>query len=222
MRATTDGTVPNDELPGKPDWFALLGVVVTVLLHLVLQANGPNLVFMVGAFLFWTCFVVIRARRDNDELRRWGFRRDNFRQASVAPTALFVAGALGLGLFAYCQGRFQFPAHTLILFLLYPAWGVAQQFLALGIAVRNLELVPGLGQQRVILALLGATLFAAVHAPDWLVMAATFLLELFVVPMYLRFRNLWPLGVLHGCLGVLFYLWGMGRDMFVENFGYFG
>jgi uncharacterized protein len=71
----------------------------------------------------------------------------------------------------------------------------------------------------VLLTLIGATLFSAVHAPDVWVMAATFALELAVAPLFLRYRNLWPLGVLHGWAGVLFYLWGTGRDMWAENFG---
>jgi len=40
-----------------------------------------------------------------------------------------------------------------------------------------------------------------------------------IIPLYFRYRNLWPLGVLHGWLGAFFYLWVLGRDMWVENFG---
>ena len=48
---------------------------------------------------------------------------------------------------------------------------------------------------------------------------ATFLLELAIVPLFLLYRNLWPLGLLHGWLGGLFYLWVEGRDLWVERFG---
>ena len=48
---------------------------------------------------------------------------------------------------------------------------------------------------------------------------ATFVLELLIVPLYLWQRNLWPLGVLHGWLGGLFYLWVENRDLWVERFG---
>lgn len=202
-----------------PDWVGLVSVVVTVALHLILQARGPNPFFIGGACLFWTGFVVFRVRHDPGAFRRWGFRSDNLLRASAIPAALFVAAALALGVYAYQSGKLRFPPHTGLLFLLYPAWGVVQQFLALGVAVQSLERLPAIGRSKALLTLLGAVLFSAVHAPDLWPMAATFLLELVLVPLYLRYRNLWPLGILHGWLGVLFYLWGMGRDMWAENFG---
>jgi uncharacterized protein len=132
---------------------------------------------------------------------------------------LFTAGALALGAYAYWQGRLWLPLYAVLLFLLYPVWGLIQQFLALGVAVQNLELVPVLSRQKWLLAVLSAVLFGAVHAPDLRVVAATFLLELILVPIFLRYRNLWPLGVVHGWLGMLFYLWGLGRDVVAESFG---
>jgi hypothetical protein len=202
-----------------PDWFALTGIVVTVALHLLLQSHKPNLFFIVGACLFWAGFVAVRAWRDPGVFRRWGFRSDNLLWASAVPAALLAVAVLVLGAYAFWQGRLWLPLYAVLLFLLYPIWGLAQQLLALGIAVQNLELVPALARRRWLLALLGAALFAAVHAPDLWVVAATFLLELILVPVFLRYRNLWPLGVLHGWLGALFYLWGLGRDVWADTFG---
>ena len=42
----------------RPDWFGLLGVVATAVLHLVLQSDGPNPVFIAGSSLFWAGFVL--------------------------------------------------------------------------------------------------------------------------------------------------------------------
>jgi hypothetical protein len=61
--------------------------------------------------------------------------------------------------------------------------------------------------------------FGLVHALNFRLVAATFLLELLIVPLYLKHRNLWPLAVLHGWLGGLFYLWVEDRDLWVERFG---
>ena len=113
----------------------------------------------------------------------------------------------------------RFPWQTTLLFLLYPAWGLIQQFLVLAVVVGNLELLPALDRRPAMLVLIGAVLFAAVHAYNGWLVVATFFLELLIVPLYLTYRNLWPLGVLHGWLGGLFYLWVMGRDMWAENFG---
>lgn len=50
-------------------------------------------------------------------------------------------------------------------------------------------------------------------------MAATFMMGLAFTPMYLRHRNLWPLGIYHGWLGVLTYYWVLARDPWTEMFG---
>jgi hypothetical protein len=202
-----------------PDWVALAGIVVTVALHLTLQSQRPSPAFIAGACLFWAGFVAVRAFRDPGVFRRWGFRSDNLLRASTVPVLLFTAVALVLGAYGFWQGRLGLPLYTALLFLLYPLWGLIQQLLVLGIAVQNLELVPVLNRNKWLLAVLGSALFGAVHAPDLWVVAATFLLELVLVPLYLRYRNLWPLGVLHGWLGVLFYFWGLGRDVWAESFG---
>ena len=67
--------------------------------------------------------------------------------------------------------------------------------------------------------LLGSAIFALVHVYDWRLAAATFGLELAVIPLYLRNRNLWPLGILQGWLGALFYLWVLNIDVWAETFG---
>jgi hypothetical protein len=203
----------------SPDWPALIGAAGTVVLHLVLQANGPNPFFIAGACLFWTAFVVVRVCQDRGILRRWGFRADNLARASAVPAALLIVVASAFAVYAGPHGTLRFPPHAAWLLLLYPAWGLVQQFLVLAVVVGNLEQVPVLARRKGWLVVLGAALFASVHAYDGWLVAGTFFLELVLVPLYLRYRNLWPLGVLHGWLGALFYLWILGRDMWVENFG---
>ena len=61
---------------------------------------------------------------------------------------------------------------------------------------------------------LGASvLFGLAHIYDWRLVAGTIGLELVVILLYWRYRNLWPLGVLHGWMGALFYLWVLNVDM---------
>jgi hypothetical protein len=198
---------------------ALIGVAATIVAHLVLQAQGPNTAFIVGACVFWTVFVVVRVCQDNSVLRHWGFRVDNLVQASQLPAVVFVATAAGFALYANWQGTLRFPLHAWLLLLLYPLWGLIQQFLVLGVVVNHLEQLPSWRQRKLLIVVSGAALFGLIHGFDPLLMAGTFALELVCIPLYLKDRNLWPLAVLHGWLGALFYLWVLGRDMWVENFG---
>ena len=64
-----------------------------------------------------------------------------------------------------------------------------------------------------------AVLFSLVHVPDPQLMVATFVLGLAFTPIYLRWRNLWPLGVLHGWLGAFCYVWVLDRNPWQEVFG---
>jgi hypothetical protein len=204
----------------RPDWLALAAVAITILVHEILTSLDPrpNLVLIVGASLFWVGYVVVRAWRDPEVFRKWGFRSANLGPACVAAASVFAVFAAGLAIYAAVTGIFRFPPHTLVLMLLYPAWGVIQQFLTLAIVVGNLERVPGLGSHRVVLWLLGSVLFAVVHLYDPILAGGTLVLEMVIIPLYWRYRNLWPLGVLHGWLGALFYLWVRNMDMWERTF----
>ena len=210
-------SAPSDA--GRPDQLALIGAIVTAVLSWTPVADAPGSVFIAGACLFWAVFVVVRARQDRAVFRAWGFRADNLLAASVLPALVFVAGAACLATLAWVRDTFRFPAHQLPLFLVYSVWGLTQQFLMLGIVASNLERIDGLGRRPVLVVLIVALIFGLIHAFNPRLVVATFLLELLIVPLYLRHRNLWPLGVLHGWLGGLFYLWVENRDLWVERFG---
>jgi hypothetical protein len=204
-----------------PDWLALAATAVTVAVHLTLTflSGRPSALFIAGACLFWTAYVVVRARQNGDVFHDWGFRIDTLGPATARAAVVLAVTAAGLGSYAAWAGTLRFPLHALVLLLVYPVWGVTQQFLALAIVVGNLQRLPWLGRHRLLLVLTGATLFGAVHLYDVRLAAGTFALELVAIPLYLRYRNLWPLGVLHGWLGALFYLWVLNQDLWVQAFG---
>ena len=210
---------PTRDATVGPDWVALVGTAVSIVLHVILDADKPCFPFILGCCLFWTGYIVIRARRDKHILREWGFRTDNLLSASIVPLLLFGAATVALASYGATRGTLRFPPHAFFLLLLYPIWGLVQQFLALGIVAGNLEKVPALRARRWLIALLTAAIFSLVHINDARVMAATFGLQLVLVPIYFRDRNLIPLAVVHGWLGALFYLWVLDVDLWQQTFG---
>ncbi len=121
-------------------------------------------------------------------------------------------------MFAITFGRDLWNEHIIILLLLYPMWGVLQQFLvqALGVAnLRNLFPSAGLG----FVVLLGACLFSVAHFPEGWLMLATGIMGCAFIPCYFQHRNLWVLGVYHGWLGTFFYLWVLNQDPWIAAFG---
>jgi uncharacterized protein len=207
--------------PISPDWIALAGTALTIGVHLILTAAGkvPNAFFICGACLFWTIYVMVLSFRDPTVLKKWGFRTDNLPHAVMLPAVLFIIGAGVLATYAHIHGLLRFPWHTLALFLIYPIWGVIQQFLALAIVVSNLERLPWLGKRPALVVMIGAVLFGLIHACDLRLALGTFLLEVVLILLFLKERNIWPLGFLHGWIGGLFYLWVLNEDLWARVFG---
>lgn len=200
------------------DYFALGAAAVTAGLHILLKGTAAAPFYIIFACAFWLAFVLWHARRRPDALRRWGFRADNLCEASRTPLILFVVSAAVFASIGVAQGTFSVPVQLPALLLLYPVWGVAQQFLVMGIVVGNLESIAGFDRHRFVLIAFGSAIFGAVHLPSFPLVIGTTALAALYVPLYLRYRNLWPLGVVHGWIGSLFYLWVLGVNPWMETF----
>ena len=193
--------------------FEALGVLGTGLLHVLCQeVIGYHGAFVAGAVVAWTIYLWRRARQTPGQLEAWGFRRENFRQSFIALT---IAGAVGIGgmaLIAAQRGHLHWHWHMAVAFTLYPLWGVIQQFLVQALVAANLERLGGRVGHRASVVAICAVAFGVIHAPGREIMLATFLLGLVFTPVYLRWRNLWPLGMYHGWLGLFFYFWVQGKN----------
>ncbi len=213
-------TKNRNDSPGV-DRIALTAVGATIAIHLAIKgvSDQPSGPFIAGACLFWVAFVAIRARQDRNAFREWGFRKENLWSTAAACAVLFCVGAAAMALYAAIRGGLTFPIHTLALFLIYPIWGLIQQFLVLGIVVRNLERVVALGRRPWLIVVGTALLFGLIHVYDWRLAAATCVFELAAIPIYMRYCNLWPIGIVQGWLGALFYVWVLHEDLWRETLG---
>lgn len=200
-------------------WLEVAAVLATGVLHLVFQSLEAKGVFIALACISWISYVGWRVRQDSSRWVKWGFQTRNLSSAFVWPTAVFVFGVSLMAWYGLAQGRVLGQGHILVLLLLYPLWGILQQFLVQALVVANLmTLFPKQGWM--VAMPVGVALFSLVHYPDgWLLMLATGAMACFFIPCYLRDRNLWPLGLYHGWLGTFFYLWVLGKDPWIEVFG---
>ena len=171
--------------------------------------------FIALAFLGWGSYFVLRVRRGRWVLAAWGFRRENLLPASLASAIVLLCGVLAI-LLAARSHALAVHWHMAPLFLLYPVWGLVQQFLVQALFVRNLKEA---GAPAFLVVLAAGFLFGIVHLPDVKLTLMTAALGLVLTPIYLRWRNLWPLAVCHGWLGVFAYFWLLGRDPWVEVLG---
>ena len=200
--------------------FEIAGVILTGLLHLIFEeALNAKTAFIAFALIGWSGYIVLRVRKNRQMVGLWGFRRDNFRKTFLVSSAIGSIAMLGMAVIAIYRGSLVVHWHMLALLLLYPIWGMIQQFLVQALVAGNLSKSSGLLGSRWFVTIVCAVLFSLVHVPDPTLATGTFLIGLAFTPVYLKWRNLWPLGLYHGWLGVFVYFWVLQRDPWVEVFG---
>ena len=175
--------------------------------------------FVAIAILSWIIYIIYRSRKQPSILQYWGFRTDNFRKVvkMILPFGLFAVIAFaGIGLY---QGTINITWHIIPILILYPIWGIIQQFLLIALTAGNLQDLKSYKLNKQVIILIAAVLFALVHYPYWWLITGTFILALLYGFIYLKERNIYVLGIFHGWLGGLFYYTVVDRDPFVEMFG---
>ena len=175
--------------------------------------------FVAIAIISWITYIIYRRKKQPAILKYWGFRTDNFKSVlkRVLPFGLLaVISFIGIGLY---QNTIDLTWHIIPILILYPLWGTIQQFLLIALTAGNLQDLKGQKLNKGVIILLSALLFGLIHYPYTWLMIATFILALFYGWIYLKERNLYLLGLLHGWLGGIFYYTVLKRDPFLEMFG---
>jgi membrane protease YdiL (CAAX protease family) len=204
----------------KTRWMEIIAVLVTVTGKFIfMDMLNWRLVFIISIIITWSAYVFYRSRKTDGTLHHWGFRTDNFKTVMwmVLPYA-FVA-VIGMIAIGYYLGTLNLQWHMIVILLLYPIWGIVQQFLVIAIIAGNLRDLKTKKLNQTVIIFITALLFGLIHYPwNWL-MLATFLLALFYGYIYLRERNLFVLGIFHGWLGAIVFYTVVNRDPWVEVFG---
>jgi len=182
---------------------------------------GWKLPFILTAMVGWIGYVVLRARRKKGLLQHWGFRKDNFWRVLQLILPFALTAIISFFAIGFYQNTIQLTWHIIPVLVLYPLWGTIQQFLVIGLVAGNLQDLQGEKKNTFIIIFITALLFGALHYPNHWLIIATFLLALFYGYIYLKARNVYVLGLLHGWLGALFFYTVVGRDPFAEVFARF-
>ena len=200
--------------------YEITAVVGTALLHpLFVDVLHQRAVFIALAFVGWCTYIGTRVRANRNVLKEWGLQTQGLLPSFVATSAFSLAALIVMQVVARRQHTLLFRPQMALLLALYPVWGTVQQLLVQGIFDRAMANVGAPMSREVLVVLSAALLFGAVHLPDMKLAAATCVLGVAFTVIYLRWRNLWPLGLYHGWLGVFFYYWVLGRDPWSEMFG---
>ena len=209
-------------ISNKTRTIEIIAVIATALgKFLFMDYLKWRLPFILTAIIFWIGYIIYRLSRNPEVTKHWGFRTDNFRIviATILPFGIFaLAVFVGIGLF---QDTLNITWHILPILLLYPIWGVIQQFLLIALTAGNLYDFNNPRLSKSIVIILPALLFSLIHYPYTWLMIGTFVLALFYAFIYLKQRNIYALGIFHGWLGAFFFYTVVDRDPFLETFGGF-
>jgi membrane protease YdiL (CAAX protease family) len=134
-----------------------------------------------------------------------GFRWKNFLACltAFAPVLLFLTLSL-LAAGILLQTRRELDLERGVLgFIGYCMWGLFQQYLLNGYFVNRLAPLWDRASHG---AAAAAACFACAHTPNWFLMIVGFVAGYCCARIYLRYRNLYFLGLAHGAIGSLLYL----------------
>lgn len=192
----------------------LAAVVATGGVYLVFEnLLGLKLPFLALCVASWVVYLGIRVKRDPSTLRDWGFRVDTLAASSLACAAFFAVAAGAILSWRAWKGWPALPGSTSLLFLVYPVWGLMQQFLVQSLIAGNLD---RLGAPRAVIVPVAAVLFGLAHAPDAPLMALCAGAGLAWTSIFLRYPNLVPISLTHAWLGSLAYLLILERNPWRE------
>ncbi|HEY3404368.1 MAG TPA: CPBP family glutamic-type intramembrane protease [Ohtaekwangia sp.] len=197
--------------------FEIIAVVITGLgKFLFVDYLHIKFWYIITASLFWIGYILYIISTDRKAFQHWGFRKEGFIQSLkwILPAATFAVG--GFVFYGLRENTLLINWHILPIMVLYPIWGTLQQFLIIGLIAGNLNSLKSIHIPKPISILSASLLFSIVHFPSLPLVVSTFILAIFYAVVYLKFRNLWILGLFHGWLGGLFYFFVLHRDPWIE------
>ncbi len=200
--------------------FEIIAVLVTGLgKFLFMDLLEFRFPYIATACIFWMVYIFLRKKEIPDILNYWGLTFDNFKKTFLELLPLAIILSLAFYFIGNKLGTNILNINILPILLIYPIWGIIQQFIMIGIFARNLKDSDGLKLPTAGVVLIASILFAVVHFPFQILVAATFLLAIVYTYLYLKGRNLLVMGIYHGWIGGLFFYTIMERDPFLEVFG---
>jgi len=198
--------------------FAAVGVTV-IGKYIFMDLLDWRLAFILTATVFWVGYLIFQSKRNPESIKRWGFRTDNFRKVlqMILPFGIIcLISFIGIGLY---QNTINLTWHIIPILLLYPIWGVIQQFLLIALTAGNLQDLNHPKLSKGIIITIVAFLFGLIHYPIVWLMIGCFIIALVYGLIYLKQRNVYVLGIFHGWLGGLFFYTVVDKDPFIDVFG---
>lgn len=206
----------------KNSQFELLAVLVTgVLKFIIVDWLAMRAFYIVGICLFWLIYVLWRYSSDHTILNKWGFTNAHFKKSLIILAPFFILCAASTAIYGLLNDTIIYNWRIIPVLILYPIWGILQQFIMLGLIAGNLQELDFFKGKRYQIILFTSFLFSFVHYPGVVLMIFTFIMEVVFVMVYFKWRNLWAPGIIHGWTAAMLLYYGFERDLWTELFAWF-
>ena len=198
----------------KFEIFALAGTAV--LKFILIDWLNLRAIYIVLICLFWVGYIFYRYKSDPSILSRWGIQLQNFTATFLYLLPFAVVSIAGFVIYGLVAQTAIINWHMILILLVYPLWGLMQQFIVAGLFAGNLRVIRNPKFKKYQIVLITSMLFSLVHYPDGLLMVFTFIMQWFFTTAFLRWKNIWPLGLYHGFIATILLFFVMGRDLWEE------
>lgn len=212
----------NDSTILKPSygelWLILVVGALQPITELFLGTRAASFYNVVAAIVILS-YVIYRIVKNPPILRQWGFRCDNFLTALPYHLTFALIGGAIIYVYGWSLGRTPLPPSFWYLFLLYPLWGLAQQFVLQNFLANNLT---ALFSNIFVRSFVTALLFSLSHAPSLELMLLAGIAGFFFTLLYHRAPNIYAIGIAHGILGALVFYLVLNQDQWTILLNHMG
>ncbi|TLX72247.1 hypothetical protein E9993_18195 [Labilibacter sediminis] len=194
--------------------FELIAVLLTAILKfLLIDWLYVRNIYIVSVSIFWIGYILFRKRTRNEYKI---FKLHNFKHSLIILLPIILLNGLACAFYAYNNNTFYISWHILLVFLLYPLWAVIQQFIMLEVILMNLIVFFNGKANNTILVFIVSTLFGIVHYPNTFLMIYAFGLELILASVFLKWRDIWAIGITHGWIATFLLYYVFERNLWSE------
>jgi hypothetical protein len=195
----------------------ILAVVITGLLKFVLMDwLGFRFFYIIAACFFWIIYIYKNTRHNPQVFKSWGLQREYFKPSFLFLLPVAIVCITGIIIYGEIINAQFMNWHIIPILLFYPVWGVIQQFMMASLVATNLKAMNQIKVTDCQVILFTSFIFALVHYPSVPLMGYAFIMELVFIKVYLKWPNLWTLGLFHGWVSGLFIFFVLGRDLWLE------
>lgn len=190
--------------------------IMALLKFVMMDRLDMRAIYIVAVCLMWLIYIYFRQKKDKTILKTWGFQRQNFMKSFLVLLPFTIISIVGSLIYGFKMGYAFQNWHIFVVLILYFLWGTFQQYIVVSLIAQNLT---RFGKTFAIL--IGAVLFSLIHSPDILLMAYTFIMGILFISVFLKYRNLWALGLVHALTATFLQFFVQNRDLWTELFAFF-